>query len=131
MSEDAPVSGRSSTTRLVCKTCGNMFDRRDMLNEHLAEAHHLKRTVTVNDILNGVFEGKINLSKTKAEIVRFVEENKDKPGVTPEVIDVVKNMPDKQYLDEADLMYGIEQGLRLMLFMSNGMAIHSWLQRET
>jgi C2H2-type zinc finger/Protein of unknown function (DUF2795) len=112
MSEDTPVSGPSSSTRFVCKVCGNSFDSREVLNEHLAEAHHPKRTVTVNDIINGVFEGRINLPKTKAEIVKFVEENKDKPEVTPEVIDVVKNLPDKQYLDEADLTYGIEQGLR-------------------
>jgi Protein of unknown function (DUF2795) len=112
MSEEIPVSGPSSSTRFVCKVCGNTFDRRDLLNEHLAEVHHPSRTVTANDIINGVFEGKINLPKTKAEIVRYVEENKDKPAVTPEVIDVVKNMPDRQYLDVADLTYGIEQGIR-------------------
>ncbi|AFU58159.1 zinc finger C2H2 domain-containing protein [Candidatus Nitrososphaera gargensis Ga9.2] len=112
MSEETPISGPSSSSRFVCKVCGNTFDRRDVLNEHIAEAHHQKRTVTVNDIVNGVFEGKINLPKTKAEIVQYVEENKDKPAVTPEVIQVVKNMPDKQYFDEADLAYGIEQGIR-------------------
>jgi hypothetical protein len=109
--ETTPVSGPSSTTRFVCKVCGNTFERRDVLNEHLAEAHHPKRAVTVNDIVNGVFEGKINLPKTKAEIVRYIEENKDKPAVTPEVIQVVKNMPDRQYSNEADLAYGIEQGI--------------------
>jgi hypothetical protein len=111
MSEHTPVSGPSSSTRFVCKVCGNTFDHRDILNEHLAEAHHPKRMVTANDIINGVFEGRINLPKTKAEIVKYVEENKDKPAITPEVIDAVKNMPDRQYFNEADLVYGIEQGL--------------------
>lgn len=112
MSEDTPVSGPRSTTKFVCKVCGNTFDRRDVLNEHLAEARHPKRTVTANDIINVVFEGRIDLPKTKTEIVRYVEENKDKPAVTSEVIDVVKKMPERQYFKEADLTYGIQQGLR-------------------
>lgn len=97
------------TTRFICKVCGNTFDSRDILNNHLAELHHPKRTVVISDIIN-VFEGQINFPKTKAEIVRYVEENKDKEDVTPEVIDVLKNIPDRQYNNEADLMYGMEQG---------------------
>lgn len=108
--EETPISDHGSTTRFVCKVCGNAFDRRNLLNEHIAELHHPKRTVTVNDIVNEVFEGRINFPKTKAEIVRYVEQNKDKPAVTPEVIDVVRSIPDRQYFDEADLTYGIEQG---------------------
>jgi hypothetical protein len=65
----------------------------------------------ISDIIN-VFEGQINFPKTKAEIVRYVEENKDKEDVTPEVIDVLKNIPDRQYNNEADLMHSIEQGRR-------------------
>ncbi len=69
--------------------------------------------VTINDIINGIFEGRINFPKTKAEIVKEIvkeiEKNKDKPRVTPEVIDTIRNLPDRRYNDEADLALGIEQ----------------------
>jgi hypothetical protein len=80
-----------------------------MLDSHIAETHHPKRTVTINDIINGVFDGKLNFSKTKAEIVKEIEKNKDKPEVTPEVIDILRKLPDRRYNDEADLALGIEQ----------------------
>jgi hypothetical protein len=99
----------AETTRFICKVCGDTFGNRDILNRHLAELHHPKRTVVISDIINA-FEGQINFPKTKAEIVRYVEENKE--DVTPEVIDVLKNIPDRQYNNESDLMYGIEQGRR-------------------
>jgi hypothetical protein len=43
----------------------------------------------------GVFEGKRNFPKTKAEIVKEVEKNKDnenKTEITPEVIDVIRSL---------------------------------------
>jgi hypothetical protein len=67
-----------------------------VLDGYAAQAHP-KRTVTINDIINGVFEGRINFPKTKAEIVKEIEKNKDKPGVTPEVIDIMRNLPDRRY----------------------------------
>jgi uncharacterized protein YpuA (DUF1002 family) len=108
------MSDHTASTRYVCKICGGTFEDQSILNQHTADSHHPKRTVIINDIVNGVFEGKINFPKTKAEIVKQIEEqNKDssmnKPGVTPEVIDVIRNLPDRRYNDEADLALGIEQ----------------------
>jgi hypothetical protein len=104
--DEVPVASGGPTTKFVCKVCGNTFDDRDGLNQHLAGLHHRKRTVTVNDIVNGVFEGRTNFAKTKAEIAKYV---KDRAlAVTPEVIDTVRSMPDKLYYNEADLIYGIE-----------------------
>ena len=65
-------------------------------------------------IVNVVFEGKINFPKTKAEIVKEVEEqkkgsSKNKPEITPEIIDLIRSLPDRRYNDEADLALGIEQ----------------------
>jgi len=99
----------SRTTKFICKVCGIGFDDGNMLDSHIAETHHPKRTVTINDIINGAFEGKINFPKTKAEIVKEIEKNKDKPEVTPEVIDTIRNLPDRRYNDESDLALGIEQ----------------------
>jgi hypothetical protein len=99
----------SRTTKFICKVCGIGFDDGNMLDSHIAETHHPKRTVTINDIINGVFEGKINFPKTKAEIVKEIEKNKDKPEVTPDVIDTIRNLPDRRYNNEADLALGIEQ----------------------
>lgn len=36
-----------------------------ILNQHIEDFHHPKRTVTINDIINSVFEGKIKFPKTK------------------------------------------------------------------
>ena len=102
----------SFTTKFICKVCGNTFEDQSILNQHIADSHHPKRIVTINDIINGVFEGKINFPKTKAEIVKEVEKNKDnenKPEITPEVIDIIRSLPDRRYNDEADLALGIEQ----------------------
>lgn len=88
------------------KVCGNTFDDRDGVNQHLAGLHHPKRIVTASDILNGVFEGRMNFPKTKAEIAKYVKDRA--PAVPPEVIDTVRRMPDKLYYNEADLIYGIE-----------------------
>jgi hypothetical protein len=105
--DEVPVASGGLMTRFVCKVYGNTFDDRDRLNQHLARLHHPKRTVTASDIVNGVFEGRMNFAKTKAEIVKL--SNKDRPpAVTSEVIDTVRSMPDKLYYNEADLIYGIE-----------------------
>ena len=104
----------TASTRFICKICGGAFEDQPILNQHSANFHHPKRTVTINDIVNGVFEGKINFPKTKAEIVKEAEQrnkgsNMNKPGITPEIIDVIRNLPDRRYNDEADLALGLEQ----------------------
>jgi hypothetical protein len=112
--DEVSVASGGPTTKFVCKVCvcGNTFEDRDGLNQHLAGLHHPKRTVTASDIVNGVFEGRMNFPKTKAEIVKYVKDNKDRPAVTPEVTDTVRSMPDKLYYNGADLIYGIKQGRR-------------------
>jgi hypothetical protein len=75
----------------------------------MSEVHHPKRTITINDIVNIVFDGKINFPKTKAEIVKEAERNKDnKPQITPEIIDTLRSLPDKRYNDQADLAHTIQ-----------------------
>jgi hypothetical protein len=104
------MSDDTASTRFICKICGETFEDQSILNQHIADSHHPKRTVTINDIVNGVFEGKINFPKTKAEIVKEVEEQKKGTSKnTPEIIDVILNLPDRRYNDEADLALGIEQ----------------------
>jgi hypothetical protein len=107
------MSDDTASTRFICKICGGTFEDQSILNQHISDSHHPKRTVTINDIVNSVFEGKINFPKTKAEIVREVEEqkkgSKNKPEITPEIIDVIQNLPDRRYNDEADLALGIEE----------------------
>ena len=102
------------STRFICKICGISFEDQSTLNQHIEDLHHPKRTITINDIINHVFEGKINFPKTKAEIIKEVQEEKsNKPDViTPEVIDILRNLPDRRYNDEADLALGIEQVYR-------------------
>lgn len=97
------------STRFICKICGNTFDDQDLLNEHISKLHPPKREVTASQIIERVFEGKLNFPKTKAELVRYVEENKDKGAVTPDVIDVLRSIPDRRYNDAADLVLGLEQ----------------------
>ncbi len=80
-----------------------------VLDSHIAEAHHPKRTVTINDIVSIVFDGTLNLPKTKAEIVKEAERNKDnKPEITPEIIDILRNLPDKRFNDQAELAHAIQ-----------------------
>jgi Protein of unknown function (DUF2795) len=102
----------TASTKFICKICGRTFEDQSVLNQHIDDFHHPKRTVTINDIVNSVFEGKINFPRTKAEIVKEVEQiknNKPELIITPEVIDTVRNLPDRRYNDEADLALGIEQ----------------------
>jgi hypothetical protein len=97
------------TTKFVCKVCGAGFEDDVLLNSHTAEAHHPKRTVTINDIVSIVFDGALNLPKTKAEIVKEAERNKNnKPEITPEIIDILRNLPDKRFNDQADLAHAIQ-----------------------
>jgi hypothetical protein len=37
------------TTKFICKVCGAGFEDGGVLDSHTAEAHHPKRTVTIND----------------------------------------------------------------------------------
>jgi hypothetical protein len=104
--DEVPVTSGGLTTKFLCKVCGNTFDDRDGLNQHLAGLHHPKRTVTASDIVNGVFEGGMNFPKTKAEIVKSVTDRP--PAVTPQVIDTIRSMPDKLYYNKAELICGIE-----------------------
>lgn len=101
----------TTSTRFICKICGQTFKDQSILNQHIGNSHHPKRTVTINDIINSVFEGKLNFPKTKAEIVKEAEELKNsKPEIaTPEVIGILRNLPDRRYNDQADLALGIEQ----------------------
>jgi rubrerythrin len=54
-------------------------------------------------------DGTLNLPKTKAEIVNEAERNKDnEPEITPEIIDILRNLPDKRFNDQADLAHAIQ-----------------------
>ena len=104
----------TTSTRFICKICGRTLEDRFALNQHIADFHHPKRTITINDIVSSVFEGKINFPKTKAEILKEVEErnkgsNMNTSTASPEIIDVIRNLPDRRYNDEADLALGLEQ----------------------
>jgi Protein of unknown function (DUF2795) len=107
--ESIPVSNTSVSTRFICKVCGNTFDDQDLLNEHTSKLHPPKREVTASQIIEQVFEGKLNFPKTKAELVKYVEENKEKESITPDVIDILRNIPDRRYNDVADLVLGLGQ----------------------
>ncbi len=99
----------NKTTKFICKVCGTGFEDGGLLDSHIIEAHHPKRTVTINDIVSIVFDGILNLPKTKAEIVKEAERNKDnKPEITPEVIDILRNLPDKRFNDQADLAHALQ-----------------------
>ena len=99
------------STRFICKTCGQTFELQSILDQHINDFHHPKRTVTINDIVNSVFEGQMNFPKTKAEIVKEAEEHKHRSPeiVTSEIIGIIRNLPDRRYSNEADLALGIEQ----------------------
>jgi hypothetical protein len=52
----------------------------------------------------------LNFPKTKAELVKYIEVNKDKKEyVTLDVIDTLRDIPDRRYNDVADLVLGLEQ----------------------
>ncbi|AIF82996.1 Protein of unknown function (DUF2795) [Candidatus Nitrososphaera evergladensis SR1] len=96
----------NTTTRFICKVCGDTFDDQDVLRRHVDTMHEQKRTVTATEVIRKAFGGRINFPKTKAEIVKEVEENKE--SLPLEVVDVVRNMPDRRYNDEADFVRGIK-----------------------
>jgi hypothetical protein len=98
-----------STTRYICKICGNTFDESSILDSHIAESHHPKRTVTLNDIVNSVFKGQMNFPKTKAEILKHIESNKDDPSINPQVLDTLRKLSDKRYETEAELAFELNQ----------------------
>ena len=99
----------SSTTRYICKICGGTFNESNILDSHIAESHHPKRTVTLNDIVNSVFKGKMNFPKTKAEILKYIESNKDDRSINPQVLDTLRKLPDKRYESEAELAFELNQ----------------------
>ena len=109
MTESIPVSNTNISTRFICKVCGNTFDNQELLNEHTSKLHPPKREVTASQIIERVFEGKLNFPKTKAELVKYIEVNKDKESVTLDVIDTLRDIPDRRYNDVADLVLGLEQ----------------------
>jgi len=100
------------TTKFICKVCGSGFEDGNVLDSHITESHHPKRAITVNDIVNSVFKRTMNFPKTKAEIVKYVEEYKEDLSVTPDVIDVVRNLADKRYNSEAELSAEINKSSR-------------------
>jgi Protein of unknown function (DUF2795) len=99
----------SETTKYICKVCGSGYEERSMFDAHVTGAHHPKRTITAHDIINGLFNGSLNYPKTKAELLREANMHKDKrPGITPEIIQTLENLPDKRYNDEAELTHAIQ-----------------------
>jgi hypothetical protein len=110
VTESIPVSNTNISTRFICKVCGNTFDNQELLNEHTSKLHPPKREVTASQIIERVFEGKLNFPKTKAELVKYIEVNKDKEEtITLDVIDTLREIPDRRYNDVADLVLGLEQ----------------------
>jgi hypothetical protein len=105
-----PDSDNTNTTKYICKVCGAAFDNGYNLDTHITGAHHPKRTVTVNDIVNSIFKGQMNFPKTKAEIVKYIEDHKDDdPAVTPQVLDIIRNIQDKDYSNEGELSLELNQ----------------------
>ena len=51
----------------------------------------------------------MNFPKIKAEIVKYLEDNKDDPAVTPQVLDTIRNIKDKDYNNEAELSMELNQ----------------------
>jgi Protein of unknown function (DUF2795) len=97
------------TTKYICKVCGDTFNESNELDSHIAESHHPKRTITLNDIVNSIFKGEMNFPKTKAEILKHIESNKDDPSVTPQVIDTLRKLSDKRYETEAELAFELNR----------------------
>jgi hypothetical protein len=50
----------NKTTEFICKICEIGFEDSTMLDSHVAETHHPKIMFTINDVINDVFEGRIN-----------------------------------------------------------------------
>lgn len=73
--------------RCVCKVCGMDFQDQELLKEHTFALHEPKRIVTATEVIQKAFDGKINFPKTKAEMVRQVEENKERKTIPLEVLE--------------------------------------------
>lgn len=97
---------KQNTTRFICKVCGDTFDDQNVLRQHVDTMHEQKRMVTATEVIQKAFGGRINFPKTKAEIVKEVEENKE--SLPLEVVDAVRNIPDGRYNDEADFVRRIK-----------------------
>jgi hypothetical protein len=97
---------KQNTTRFICEVCGDTFDDQDVLKQHVDTMHEQKRTVTATEVIQKAFGGRINFPKTKAEIVKEVEENKE--SLPLEVVDAVRNIPNRRYNDDADFVRRIK-----------------------
>jgi hypothetical protein len=64
--QESIKDGSTRTTKFICKVCGIGFEDGNMLDLHIAETHHPKRMVTINDVINGVFGGEDKLSQDKS-----------------------------------------------------------------
>ena len=51
----------------------------------------------------------MNFPKTKAEILKYIESNKDDPSITPQVLDTLRKLSDKRYESEAELAFELNQ----------------------
>lgn len=58
----------------------------------------------MNEIVNSIFKGQMNFPKTKAEIVKYIEDHKDDPAGTLQVLDVIRNIQDKDYNNEKNYL---------------------------
>jgi len=92
VTESIPVSNTNILTRFICKVCGNTFDDQELLDEHSSTLHLTKREVAASQIIERVFKGKLNFLKTKAELVKCIEENKKRESITSGVIDTLRSI---------------------------------------
>ncbi len=51
----------------------------------------------------------MNFPKTKAEILKYIESNKDDPSITTQVIDTLSKLSDKRYETEAELAFELNK----------------------
>ncbi len=107
--ENISAPEETASTRFICKVCGKTFDDQKNLKDHVDAEHEQKRTVTASEVIQKVFDGKINLPKTKSELVKYVEENKDRKSLPPDIVDAMRKIPDRRYNDEADFARGWKQ----------------------
>jgi uncharacterized Zn-finger protein len=68
VTESIPVSNTNISTRFICKVCGNTFDDQELLNDHTRKLHPPKREVAASQIIERVFEGKLNFPKNKGRV---------------------------------------------------------------
>ena len=51
----------------------------------------------------------MNFPKTKAEIIKYIESNKDIPSINPQVLDTLRKIQDKRYESEAELSFELNR----------------------